>query len=104
MSENSEASKKSAIDLATIVGLVVAFCAILGGQALEGGSVGSIMQGTAALIVLGGTFGPVWSSSRFQPHWRVSRLSAKYFRNPKPTARALSRKLFGWRIKHAKKV
>ena len=29
----------------------------LGGQALEGGSVGSILQPTAALIVLGGTFG-----------------------------------------------
>jgi chemotaxis protein MotA len=45
------------MDLSTIIGLLLAFGAILGGQALEGGNVGSIMQGTAALIVLGGTFG-----------------------------------------------
>jgi chemotaxis protein MotA len=45
------------MDLATIIGLVLAFAAILGGQAMEGGSIESIMQPTAAVIVLGGTFG-----------------------------------------------
>lgn len=45
------------MDLGTILGLLLAIGAILGGQALEGGSVGSIMQLTAALIVIGGTFG-----------------------------------------------
>jgi len=39
------------------MGLTLAVCAILGGQALEGGSVGSLIQPTAAIIVLGGTFG-----------------------------------------------
>ena len=57
MSDNAEASKKSSMDLASVIGLTLAVFAILGGQALEGGSVGSIMQPTAALIVLGGTFG-----------------------------------------------
>jgi chemotaxis protein MotA len=57
MSDNAETSKKSAIDIGSVLGLTVAFIAILGGQALEGGSVKSIMQGTAAIIVLGGTFG-----------------------------------------------
>jgi chemotaxis protein MotA len=45
------------MDLSTIIGLVLAFGAILAGQALEGGHIGSILQSTAALIVLGGTFG-----------------------------------------------
>ena len=45
------------MDLATIIGLVLAVGAILLGQRLEGGNVGSIMQETAAIIVLGGTFG-----------------------------------------------
>ena len=45
------------MDLATIIGLVLAFGAILGGQALEGGKFQSILQITAAIIVLGGTFG-----------------------------------------------
>jgi chemotaxis protein MotA len=57
MSENSETSSKARWDIATILGLGLALFAILGGQALEGGKVRSIMQGTAAIIVLGGTFG-----------------------------------------------
>jgi len=47
------------MDLASILGVVVALGAILGGQALEGGSLHSITQPTAALIVLGGTVGAV---------------------------------------------
>ena len=45
------------MDVSTILGLLLALGAILGGQAMEGGKVGSLMQGTAALIVIGGTFG-----------------------------------------------
>jgi chemotaxis protein MotA len=45
------------MDLATIIGLILGIGAVLGGQALEGGSIKSIMQPTAALIVFGGTFG-----------------------------------------------
>jgi len=46
-------------DLATIGGLIVAMAGILGGMLLEGGRVTEIMQLTAAMIVLGGTFGAV---------------------------------------------
>src|SRR5262245_23359735 len=45
------------MDLASIAGIVIAVMAILGGQILEGGHPGSIMQVTAALIVFGGTIG-----------------------------------------------
>jgi len=45
------------MDISTILGLLLAFGAILGGQALEGGKIESILQETAALIVIGGTFG-----------------------------------------------
>jgi chemotaxis protein MotA len=45
------------MDLATIIGLLLAFGAILGGQALEGGNIHSLLQPTAAIIVIGGTFG-----------------------------------------------
>jgi chemotaxis protein MotA len=57
MSDNPETSKKSGMDLATVIGLTLAVVGILGGQALEGGKIGSIIQGTAAIIVLCGTFG-----------------------------------------------
>jgi chemotaxis protein MotA len=47
------------MDFLTIVGLIGGISAILLGQTLEGGHVGSIMQLTAAIIVLGGTLGAV---------------------------------------------
>ena len=46
-------------DFATIGGLLLAAAGILGGLLLEGGSLGDILQHTAAMIVLGGTFGAV---------------------------------------------
>ena len=45
------------MDLGTLLGIVVALAGILGGQAIEGGSLLQILQPTAALIVFGGTFG-----------------------------------------------
>ena len=48
------------IDLATLVGLLLAIGGILVGNYLEGGKVSSILQPTAALIVFGGTLGAVF--------------------------------------------
>jgi chemotaxis protein MotA len=45
------------MDLATLLGLVVALVGILLGQWLEGGSILQILQPTAAFIVIGGTVG-----------------------------------------------
>ena len=47
------------MDATTFVGIVVAIGCILAGQVLEGGHVGSILQLTAAIIVIGGTCGAV---------------------------------------------
>jgi len=46
-------------DLATLAGLAVALGGIIGGLILEGGHLAQILQGTAALIVFGGTLGAV---------------------------------------------
>ena len=54
------------MDKATLIGLVLGFAAIIGGQIFEGGSLHLIMQFTAAIIVLGGTFGAVFVSYPFQ--------------------------------------
>jgi chemotaxis protein MotA len=45
------------VDIASIGGLLFAIACILGGQALEGGHASSLMQATAAIIVIGGTLG-----------------------------------------------
>ncbi|MDK2743986.1 MAG: flagellar motor protein [Nitrospira sp.] len=47
------------MDIATILGVVIAIGSIVGGQALEGGHLGSIMQLTAFIIVIGGTVGAI---------------------------------------------
>jgi len=53
------------MDKATLIGLALGFTAIIGGQVLEGGKVGSIIQLTAFVIVFGGTFGAVFMSYPF---------------------------------------
>lgn len=46
-------------DLATLAGIAVALAGIIGGLLLEKGSIQDVAQGTAALIVMGGTLGAV---------------------------------------------
>ncbi len=46
-------------DVATLLGIVLALAGIVGGLLLEKGKIQDIAQGTAAMIVLGGTFGAV---------------------------------------------
>ncbi|MCE5309502.1 MAG: flagellar motor protein [Acidobacteriales bacterium] len=46
-------------DLATLAGLTLALGGIIGGLILEGGHLSQILQGTAAMIVFGGTLGAV---------------------------------------------
>lgn len=45
------------MDVLSLVGLVMAFVAIIGGNYLEGGHINALINGPAALIVFGGTFG-----------------------------------------------
>jgi chemotaxis protein MotA len=46
-------------DIATLAGIAVALCGILGGLLLEKGSIQDVAQVTAAMIVFGGTLGAV---------------------------------------------
>ena len=47
------------MDVLTIIGAVLALGAILGGNMLEGGHIGSLLQLTAMVIVVGGTVGAI---------------------------------------------
>lgn len=47
------------MDLTSLIGLILGFAAVIGGQILEGGSVEAIIQPTAFIIVVGGTAGAV---------------------------------------------
>ncbi|MGG2396210.1 flagellar motor protein [Pseudomonas sp. SH1-B] len=45
------------MDVLSLIGVILAFVAILGGNYLEGGNAGALLNGPAALIVIGGTLG-----------------------------------------------
>jgi chemotaxis protein MotA len=51
------------MDITTILGFALAIAGIIGGQLLEGGHLGSLLQLAAFLIVLGGTMGAVMVQS-----------------------------------------
>ena len=45
------------MDIASLAGILLAFISLIGAFILEGGSIGMLLVGTAAMIVFGGTFG-----------------------------------------------
>lgn len=51
------------MDIISGLGLLIGVVAIIGGQVMEGGHVGSLVQPTAFFIVVGGTFGAVMLQS-----------------------------------------
>jgi chemotaxis protein MotA len=61
MAEGTRSRKSGGtkIDIATLLGLVLAVGGIVAGLILEGGSIKEVLQPTAAMIVFGGTFGAV---------------------------------------------
>lgn len=71
------------MDRATILGLLLAGTALIGGHFLEGGSLGMILQITAMVIVFGGTLGAVSISfprSQLRQAWQEFH---QIFREPK---------------------
>jgi chemotaxis protein MotA len=71
------------LDIATIVGIVLALGSIIGGQALEGGHLGSLIQLTAFVIVLGGTVGAVCVQNPLSVVLRAVSLLSLGIKNPK---------------------
>lgn len=70
------------MDRATILGLLLAGTALIGGQLLEGGSLGTILQVTAMIIVFGGTFGAVFISFPRAQLRQALQESFQIFREP----------------------
>ena len=62
------------MDKISVLGLIIGLFAIVGGQILEGGHIGSLSQPTALLIVLGGTMGAVMLQSPYATFMRGIRM------------------------------
>ncbi|MEA2696240.1 MAG: chemotaxis protein MotA [Myxococcales bacterium] len=71
------------MDITSIGGIVFAIACILGGQALEGGHAGSLMQATAAIIVIGGTVGAVAVAFPLPDFVRGLKMGKEAFKNKK---------------------
>lgn len=69
------------MDLTTILGMILGVASVVGGQVLEGGHVGQILQGTAALIVFGGTAGAMLVSYPIQDIKKAFSMIGVIFKN-----------------------
>lgn len=84
------------MDILTLLGLILGFGAILGGNILEGGHTGSLMQLTAFIIVSGGTIGAVLVQTPIPVFMRALKMVVWIFLPPKVEQRAAIEKIIGW--------
>ena len=89
---NAKPPKKAGgkLDLSTVAGIAMALIGIIGGLVLEKGKIGDVMQATAALIVMGGTFGAVLVTNPMSVVVRALRgMMAIFFEPASPAAETI---------------
>ncbi|VAX05182.1 Flagellar motor rotation protein MotA, partial [hydrothermal vent metagenome] len=84
------------MDILTLLGLIIGFGAILGGQILEGGHVTSLINGPAMLIVLGGTLGAVMIQSPLRVFMSSLKMALWVFVPPKLQGQEAIAKILEW--------
>lgn len=84
------------MDLVSIFGILLALTAIIGGQVLEGGHIGSLLQLTAFIIVLGGTTGAIMLQSSPKIFFQGMRLAKWIIWPPKAVPQLLIEQVLSW--------
>jgi len=84
------------MDLVSIFGILLALTAIIGGQVLEGGHIGSLLQLTAFIIVLGGTTGAIMLQSSPKIFFEGMRLAKWIIWPPKAVPQLLIEQVLIW--------
>jgi len=84
------------IDFLSIFGLILGVGAILLGQSLEGGHLSALINGPAALIVLGGTIGAVMMQSPANVFLRGLRLFIWVFFSPRYHTEETIKQIVDW--------
>ncbi|MBI4995869.1 MAG: flagellar motor protein [Rhodocyclales bacterium] len=84
------------MDKISLLGLVLGIMAIVLGQVMEGGSVGSLVQPTAFLIVIGGTLGAVMLQSSPRTFFLGARMVRWVFSPPRLRPADLIRQIVQW--------
>ncbi len=84
------------MDILSLLGLLVAAAAILGGQWLEGGQLSSLVQATAFVIVVGGTLGAVMLQVPLPVFTLALRMGRWAFKPPLVEYRRQIRRITDW--------
>jgi chemotaxis protein MotA len=84
------------MDILSIIGILLALTAIVGGNLLEGGHTAQLFQLTAFLIVVGGTMGAVMLQTSFPIFWRAMGMLRWVFVTPQVNIEATIEKLVLW--------
>ncbi len=84
------------MDALSVTGILLALAAILLGQSLEGGHLGSLVNGPAALIVMGGTFGASMLQTPLATFSRAMRSVVWVFRPPAFKPEKTIDQIVGW--------
>lgn len=84
------------MDIVSIVGLLVGVLAIVFGQLLEGGHIGSLLQPTAFLIVVGGTSGAVMLQSPWRTFKQGLKMAVWAFRPPMSNIQDIITEIVVW--------
>ncbi len=84
------------MDKLSLAGLLLAVIAIVGGQYLEGGALSSLVQPTAFVIVVGGTFGAVMLQSPMSVFVQGMKMGRWVFSPPTVVAQGLINQITNW--------
>lgn len=84
------------MDFNSVFGLLLAFAAVIGGQILEGGNAGSLLQTAAFLIVVGGTIGAVLLQSPIKIFIRGVKMASWVFFPPIHSPQIVIKQIINW--------
>lgn len=84
------------MDILSIVGVLLAISAILGGNAIEGGELSSLLQLTAFMIVIGGTIGAIMVQTPLGTFLRSLKMALWVVLPPKLEGEALIERMLEW--------
>ena len=84
------------IDILSLTGIMIAFCAVLLGQHLEGGQLDTLVNGPAILIVVGGSIGATMLQSPMPTFIRAMTMIAWIFRPPVVRPEIMLEELVNW--------
>lgn len=84
------------MDVLSIIGVILAFVAVLGGNFIEGGSIGALFNGPAGLIVIGGTLGAAVLQTSYENLRRAMDILPWVFRPPGIDLEGSVSKIINW--------